>query len=97
MQRKKKERIPYTSHKSKDYVKMWKELSKVQRSGQSKTTLTLRHFRTLTKVNAPADPINTKGVVCRIACNCGRVYVGETGRKLNQRITQHEREHSHEC
>ena len=54
-----------------------------------KTTLTLR--RCLTKVKTPADPINTKGVVYKIPCECGRVYVGETGRTLKQRITEHKR------
>ena len=54
-----------------------------------KTTLTLRHC--LTEVKTPADPINTKGVVYRIACSCGQVYVGETGRTLKQRISKHKR------
>ena len=54
-----------------------------------KTTLTLRHC--LTELKTPADPINTKGVVYRIACSCGRVYVGETGRMLKQRISKHKR------
>ena len=54
-----------------------------------KTTLTLR--RCPTKVNTPANPMNTKGVVYRIACECGRVYVGETGRALKQRINEHKR------
>ena len=43
----------------------------------------------LTKVNTPTDPVNTKGVVYKIPCECGRVYVGETGRTLKQRITEH--------
>ena len=54
-----------------------------------KTTLTMR--RCLTKVKTPVDPINIKGVVYRIPCECGRVYVGETGRTLKQRITEHKR------
>ena len=54
-----------------------------------KTTPTLRHC--LTKVKTPADPINTKGVVYKIPCECGRAYVGETGRTLTQRITEHKR------
>ena len=54
-----------------------------------RTTLTLR--RCLTKLKTPADHINTKGVVYKIACECGRVYVGETGRRLKQRITEHKR------
>ena len=49
-----------------------------------KTTLTLRRY--LTKVKTPTDPNNTKGVVYMIPCECGRVYVGETGRTLKQRI-----------
>ena len=52
-----------------------------------KTTLTLRH--SLTKVKTPADLVNTKGVVYKIPCECGRVYVGETGRTLKQRVTKH--------
>ena len=52
-----------------------------------KTTLTLRCC--LTKVKTTADPINTKGVMYRITCECGRVYVGESGRTLKQRITEH--------
>ena len=32
---------------------------------------------------------NTKGVVYKIACECGRVYVGETRRTLKQRIIEH--------
>ena len=54
-----------------------------------KTTLTLRRY--LTKVKTPTDPNNTKGVVYMIPCECGRVYVGETGRTLKQRITEHKR------
>ena len=45
--------------------------------------------RCLTKVQTPVDPINIKGVVYRIPCECGRVYVGETRRRLKQRITEH--------
>ena len=39
-----------------------------------KTTLTLR--RCLTKVKTPTIPITIKGVVYKIPCECGRVYVG---------------------
>ena len=54
-----------------------------------KTTLTLR--RCLTKVKTPTDPINTKGVVYKIPCECTKVYVGETGRTVKQRISEHKR------
>ena len=59
-----------------------------------KTSLTLR--RCLTKVKTPADPTTTKGVVYKVPCECGRVYVGETGGTLKQRITEHKTS-SQEC
>ena len=54
-----------------------------------KTILTLR--RCLMKVKIPVHPINIKGVVYNIPCECESVYVGETGRTLKQRITEHKR------
>lgn len=35
--------------------------------------------------------IASQGVVYKIPCECGRIYVGETGRTLKQRITEHKR------
>ena len=49
-----------------------------------KTNLTLRCY--LMRVKTPADPINTKRVVYRIPCECGRVYIGEIRRMLKQHI-----------
>ena len=46
----------------------------------------------MTKVKTPSDPVTTKGVVYRLPCESGRVYVVETGRTLKQRITEHKRE-----
>ena len=39
----------------------------------------------------PTDPINTKGVIYKIPCECTKVYVGETGRTMKQRISEHKR------
>ena len=41
------------------------------------------------KVKTSVNPINNKGVVYRIPCKGGRVYVGETERTLKQKITKH--------
>ena len=41
------------------------------------------------KLKTSVNLINNKGVVYRIPCKCGRVYVGETERMLKQRITKH--------
>ena len=78
--------MPYIQGLSEDVERAVKDL-KIRTV--FKTTLTLR--RCLTKVKTPTDPINTKGVVYKIACECGRVYVGETGRTLRQRIIEHKR------
>ena len=45
----------------------------------------------MTKVKTPSDPVTTKGDVYRVPCECGRMYVGETGRTLKQRITLYKR------
>ena len=43
------------------------------------------------KVKSPRDPYKQKGVVYSIPCECGKEYVGETGRTLHQRMTEHKR------
>ena len=43
----------------------------------------------------PKDTVNpTKqdGVVYRIPCECGKVYIGETGRSMQERIKEHDRD-----
>ena len=71
--------LPYISGLSENVEKAMKDL-KIRTV--SKTTLTLRRCRT--KVKTPTDPTTTKGVVYKIPCECGRMYVGETGRTLKQ-------------
>ena len=78
--------LPYIRGLSENVEKAMKDL-KIRTV--FKTTLTLR--RCLTKVKTPTDPTTTKGVVYKIPCECGRMYVGETGRTLKQRITEHKR------
>ena len=38
------------------------------------------------------DPAKQDGVVYRIPCECGKVYIGETGRSLHDRIKEHDRD-----
>ena len=38
------------------------------------------------------DPAKQEGVVNRIPCECGRVYIGETGRPMQDRIKGHDRD-----
>ena len=38
------------------------------------------------------DPAKQDGVVYRILCECGKVYIGETGRSMQERIKEHDRD-----
>ena len=38
------------------------------------------------------DPAKKDGVVYRIPCECGKVYIGETGRPMQDRIKEHDRD-----
>ena len=38
------------------------------------------------------DPAKQDGVVNRIPCECGKVYIGETGRSMQERIKEHDRD-----
>ena len=51
---------------------------------------TLRQL--LTKVKDKEEPNRRQGAVYKIkCCNCQATYIGETGRNLNVRLTQHKR------
>jgi len=55
-----------------------------------KPTTTLRHL--LTNVKDRDEPNNWQGAVYKIKCSdCQASYVGETGRNLNTRLTEHKR------
>ena len=45
----------------------------------------------LTKLTLPTPPIEKTEVVYAIHCECGRTYIGETGRTLKIRMTEHKR------
>ena len=38
------------------------------------------------------DPAKQDGVVYRVPCECGKVYIGETGRPMQDRIKEHDRD-----
>ena len=50
---------------------------------------TLRNL--LVQVKGKPPPTSRLGVVYCIPCNCGRTYIGETGRSLSVRISEHKR------
>jgi len=55
-----------------------------------KPTTTLRHL--LTNVKDRDEPNNRQGAVYKIKCSdCLASYIGETGRNLNTRLTEHKR------
>ena len=38
------------------------------------------------------DPRKQDGVVFKTPCECGKVYIGETGRYMHERIKEHNRD-----
>ena len=55
---------------------------------KSDTTLRLH----LVRPKDTVDPAKQDGVVYRIPCECGKVYIGETGRSMQERIKGHDRD-----
>ena len=51
---------------------------------KSDTTLRSR----LVRQKDPADPNKQDGVVYKIRCTCGKVYIGETGRSMQERMKE---------
>ena len=46
----------------------------------------------LVRPKDPADPNQQDGIVYKIPCECGKVYIGETGRPIQERIKEHDRD-----
>ena len=46
----------------------------------------------LVRAKDAVDPAKRYGVVYRISCECGQVYIGETGRSNEDRIKEHNRD-----
>ncbi|KAL9980999.1 hypothetical protein ACROYT_G009651 [Oculina patagonica] len=55
-----------------------------------KSETTLRSH--LVRPKDAVDPTKQDGVVYRIRCECGKVYIGETGRPMRERIKEHDRD-----
>ncbi|XP_027052302.1 uncharacterized protein LOC113679533 [Pocillopora damicornis] len=55
---------------------------------KSETTLRSQ----LVRPKDAVDPAKQDGVVYRIPCECSKVYIGETGRPLQDRIKEHDRD-----
>ena len=55
-----------------------------------KSETTLRSH--LVRPKDTVDLAKQDGVVYRIPCECGKVYVGETGRSMHERIKEHDRD-----
>ena len=53
---------------------------------KSDTTLRSR----LVRQKDPADPNKQDDVVYKIRCTCGKVYIGETGRSMQERMKEHD-------
>ena len=55
----------------------------------NKATNTLRSI--LTKVKTHLDSYQKTGVIYQIPCSYGEVYIGETGKTINERVKEHKR------
>ena len=55
-----------------------------------KSDTTLRSH--LVRPKDTVNPAKQDGVVYRIPCECGKVYIGETGRSMQERIKEHDRD-----
>ena len=55
-----------------------------------KSQMTLRSH--LVRPKDTVDPAKQDGVVYRIPCEYGKVYIGETGRSMHERIKEHDRD-----
>ena len=55
---------------------------------KSETTLRSQ----LVRPKDAVDPAKQDGVVYRIPCECSKVYIGETGRPMQDRIKEHDRD-----
>ena len=55
-----------------------------------KSDITLRSH--LVRPKDILEPTKQDGVVYKILCECGKVYIGETGRAMQDRIKEHDRD-----
>ena len=57
---------------------------------QVKSDIPLRSH--LVRPKDALEPTKQDGVVYKIPCECGKVYIGETGRAMQDRIKEHDRD-----
>ena len=73
---------------------MYKDSVRRLRS-RPKTSISEQYSHTLRsclmKVKTPRNSLDHKGVVYSIPCECGKEYIGGTGRTLTQRMSEHKR------
>ena len=55
---------------------------------KSETTL----ISQLVRPKDAVDPAKQDGVLYRIPCECGKVYIGETGRPMQERFKEHDQD-----
>ena len=59
------------------------------------TTIIIIFLNKIISLVRPKDalePDKQEGVVYKIPCECGKVYIGETGRAMKDRIKEHDRD-----
>lgn len=76
--------IPYTSGLSESIKRLLRDYN-IRTAFKSSWTL----GRMLTKVKDPVPDEERTGVVYKIGCSCGDVYIGETSRSMSTRIKEH--------
>ena len=78
--------LPYVQGLSEKIEKQTKDIN-------IRTVFTAKHTlrSCLMKVKTPRNSLDHKGVVYSIPCECGKEYIGETGRTLTQRMSEHKR------
>ena len=81
---------PTQEFKSTAVLPYIKGVSEVLRRTVFKSDTTLRSH--LVRPKDTLEPTKQDGVVYKIPCECGKVYIGETGRAMQDRIKQHDRD-----
>ena len=80
--------LPYVKGVSEKIEKTYKGISVTKLKVVFKPFRTMR--QTLMKVKNPVPAEKKKGVVYEIPCwDCDKVYIGETGRTLKKRVSEH--------
>ena len=82
--------LPYVKSLSKQLRRRRRRLQqqRIRAVFKSETKLTSH----LARPKDAVEPPKQDGVVYRIPCECSKVYIGETGRPMQDRIKQHERD-----